>query len=141
MIREARNDRGLRLPTLGSAGLREFAAVRTKKSDRLSDLAAQALNSGDLMAAERLGQGAIANSNNPEITRTILTAIAKPQYRVQAKAKPQYPVQESPFDPPADIQLESTSPFDSATVQEVIPKPSMPGPSVCLLYTSPSPRD
>ena len=130
MIREARNDRGLRLPTLGSAGLREFAAVRTKKSDRLSDLAAQALNSGDLMAAERLGQGAIANSNNPEITRTILTAIAKPQYRVQAKAKPQYPVQESPFDPPADIQLESTSPFDSAPVQEVIPKPSMPGPSV-----------
>ena len=126
MIREARNDRGLRLPTLGSAGLREFAAVRTKKSDHLSDLAELALNSGDLTAAERLGQGAIANSNNPEITRAVLTAIAKPQYRVQAKAKPKYPVQESPFDPPADIQLESQSPFDSAPLQEVIPAPSTP---------------
>ena len=49
MIREARNDRGLRLPTLGSAGLREFAAVRTKKSDHLSDLAELALNSGCLL--------------------------------------------------------------------------------------------
>jgi len=134
MVREAYNDNGLRLPTLGSAGLREFAAVRTKKSDRLSDLAAQALITGDLTAAERLGQGAIANSNNPEITRAVLTSIAKPQYRVQAKAKPLYPVQDSPFDPPADIQLEApfeeATPFDSPVVQQprqdVIPTPSMP---------------
>ena len=135
MIREARNDKGLRLPTLGSAGLREFAAMRTKKADRLSDLAALALNSGDLTAAERLGQGAIANSNNPEVTRAVLTAIAKPQYRVQAKAKPKYPVQDSPFDPPAEVQLEDVSPFDSSPfdepnaatpVQEFIPEPSMP---------------
>ena len=114
MIREARNDDGLRLPTVGSAGLREFAAVRKQRSMQLSNLTSQALNSGNLVAAERLGQGALANSDDPAATREALTKMAEPQY--VAKAKPKYPIQDSIFDPPADVQMEETSPFDSPTL-------------------------
>jgi len=114
MIREARNDDGLRLPTLGSAGLREFAAVRKQRSMQLSNLTSHALNSGNLMAAERLGQGALANSDNPAATRKALTSMAEPQY--VAKAKPKYKVQDSIFDPPADVQLQDPSPFDAPAI-------------------------
>ena len=102
MIREARNDNGLRLPTVGSDGLREFASSRTQKSLQLSNLAAQALNVGDVAAAERLGQGALVNSHDPSGTRAALIAMAKPKYRVQ-----------DPFAAPGQIQAEEASPFDS----------------------------
>ena len=112
MIREARNDEGLRLPTVGSAGLREFAAVRKQKSMKLSNLTSQALSSGDLTSAERLGQGAIENSDDPDATRAALVLMTEPEYI--AKAKPRYVVQDSIFDPPADIPAEEPSPFEAS---------------------------
>ena len=139
MIREARNDDGLRLPTVGSAGLREFAAVRKKKSMKLSNLTSQALSSGDLTTAERLGQGAINNSDDPDGTRAALVLMTEPKY--VAKAKPKYKVQDSIFDPPADVQPEEPSPFDatpfeteepmnppadSMPVQEAVPQAMVP---------------
>ena len=135
MIRDARDDNGLRLPTVGSDGLREFAAVRTRKSMHLSDLASQALDSGDISAAEKLGQGAITNSDNPAATRDALKAMA-PNYI--AKAKPKYKVQDSIFDPPAEVQIDEPSPFDlpsdttatpelkSMPMQQVVPQPVAP---------------
>ena len=117
MIREAKNDKGLRLPTVGSAGLREFALSRTKKSLRLSNLAAQALSAGNITAAERLGQGALVNSNDPSGTRAALLAMAKPKYRVQ----------DDVFGVPSEVQIEAPpAPVDLAPVQLEIPVPSAP---------------
>ena len=114
MIREARNDNGLRLPTVGSDGLREFASSRTQKSLQLSNLAAQALSAGDVAAAERLGQGALVNSNDPSGTRAALIAMAKPKYRVQ-----------DPFAAPGEIQADESSPFDAVPAVGV-PIPNTP---------------
>ena len=121
MIREARNDNGLRLPTVGSAGLREFAAVRKQRSMQLSNLTSHALTSGNLMAAERLGQGALANSDSPAATRQALKAMADPKY--VAKAKPKYKVQDSVFDPPGEIQIGEPSPFDTTPLDSAQTSP------------------
>ena len=123
MIRDARNDGGLRLPTVGSAGLREFAAVRKQKSMKLSNLASQALDSGDLTSAERLGQGAILNSDNPAATRAALQMMTKPKY--VAKAKPKYVVQDDIFGAPGQTQSEP-SPFDAPPLDSNPVTPQQP---------------
>ena len=82
MIKDASKDSGLRLPTVGSDGLKEFARVRQEKAMHLSDLTQKALVAGDMTAAERLGQGALGVSSNPAGLRVALKAMA-PMYKVQ----------------------------------------------------------
>ena len=95
MIKEARNDHGLRLPTVGSAGLREFAMVRNKRALALSDLTERALAAGDLDRAEKLGQSAIAVSANPASTRSDLLSLAS-LYKVGDVLPSEDPVAEEP---------------------------------------------
>ena len=119
MIREARDDKGLRLPTVGSAGLREFASVRAQKSLQLSNLTEQALNSGDQAAAELFGHGAIANSSNPAGTRAALALMAdsKPKFRAVSSpvvpAKPKLQVQAGTFSTSPTVADQVEDPFSS----------------------------
>jgi uncharacterized membrane protein YgcG len=128
MIRDARNDRGLRLPTIGSAGLREFARARAEKSMELSDLTQKALASGDVQAAERLGQGAIANSLDPASTRKALVAMA-PLYKVQEGVFSD--PQDDPFGEPGALDLppsEDTTPVGPPVPAQLIAPAMDPAP-------------
>ena len=82
MIKDARKDKGLSLPTLGSSGLREFARSRTVEANRLSDLGGAALAAGNTDAARKLASAAINLSADPAFTRTDLLAMAA-TYKIQ----------------------------------------------------------
>ena len=67
LVGNARPDAGLRLPTVGSAGLRELAQVMTSGADRLTELGGHALRTGNLVGARSAADAAIARDpSNPE---------------------------------------------------------------------------
>ena len=82
MIRDARKDQGLSLPTLGSTGLIEYARTRTEETNRLTDLGTQALASGDKLAAKKLASAAMTMSADPSSTKAALLSMAS-TYKIQ----------------------------------------------------------
>jgi hypothetical protein len=66
LVELARADGGLKLPTMGSTGLREVAHVITTQADRIARLGSQALQSGDIDGAKTAVSAAIAHDpTNP----------------------------------------------------------------------------
>lgn len=66
LVDMARPDAGLRLPTVGSAGLREASIVMTNSAERLAELGSHALRTGDLAGARNAAAAAAARDpGNP----------------------------------------------------------------------------
>ena len=66
LVDAARPDAGLRLPTVGSAGLREASLVMTNDAGRLAELGSHALRTGDLAGARSAAAAATARDpGNP----------------------------------------------------------------------------
>lgn len=66
LVDSARPDAGLRLPTVGSAGLREAALVMTNDAEQLAELGSHALRTGDLAGARSAAAAASARDpGNP----------------------------------------------------------------------------
>ena len=61
LVRDARANNGLTLPTVGSDGLREMARVMTDQSGQLAQLGTQALIRGDYASAKTLSEAALGN--------------------------------------------------------------------------------
>jgi len=67
LVATARADAGLKLPTVGSAGLREVAALMAKNAAQLAELGGHALRTGDLAGASTAAEAAIASDpGNPQ---------------------------------------------------------------------------
>ena len=67
LVEMARKDRGLSLPTAGSAALREAARLMTTGADQLAELGGHALRTGDLAGARTAAAAAISQDpTNPE---------------------------------------------------------------------------
>ena len=65
----ARQDRGLSLPTAGSAALSEARRVIMTSANQLSKLGAQAMAHGDIAGAQTLAKAALASDpHHPEAT-------------------------------------------------------------------------
>lgn len=66
LVDQARPDAGLRLPTVGSAGLREVAHVITSSAVGLAELGSHALRTGDVASARSAAAAAVARDpGNP----------------------------------------------------------------------------
>ncbi|MBI2478866.1 MAG: hypothetical protein HYV60_09595 [Planctomycetia bacterium] len=66
LIDKSRPDAGLRLPTVGSAGLREAALVMTSSAEQLAELGSHALRTGNLASARSAATAAVARDpGNP----------------------------------------------------------------------------
>lgn len=66
LVDKARPDAGLRLPTIGSAGLREAAQVMTNNAKQLAELSGHALRTGNLAGARTAAAAAVARDpGNP----------------------------------------------------------------------------
>ncbi|HRX78020.1 MAG TPA: VWA domain-containing protein, partial [Pirellulaceae bacterium] len=66
LVDNARPDAGLRLPTVGSAGLREAALVMTNNAEELAELGGHALRTGDIASARSAAAAAVARDpGNP----------------------------------------------------------------------------
>ncbi len=59
LVRDARGDNGISLPTVGSSGLREIARVMEDQSTQLANLGTQALIRGDVSSAKTLAEAAL----------------------------------------------------------------------------------
>lgn len=131
LLRDARKDGGITLPTVGSAGLREYANVVSAESARLAQLGGNALSMGNADAARTLASAAL--KNDPANTTANVLAMAA-TYRVQddnpfaqdgeeapaAPAQETEPVQEvEPVQEPADDSI--MSPPESTDL------PTLPG--------------
>lgn len=67
LVKLARSNAGMTLPTLGSSGLREMARVLTVSSHQLTKLGTQAIATGNLAAAKALAKEAsFIDPHNPE---------------------------------------------------------------------------
>lgn len=136
MVKDARKDQGLTLPTLGSTGLREYARTRTAQANQLSDLGGAALASGNKETARKLASAAINLSADPANTRADLLAMAA-TYKIQDGddpfgTKPQDPAGDDPVTPevpaeqPAAVEPPAQTPVEDTTpVQE--PAAVVPG--------------
>jgi hypothetical protein len=67
LVELAQTDKGLSLPTLGSAGLREAAAVTMTSAEQLAKLGHEALAAGNVAGATKVAEAALARDpKNPE---------------------------------------------------------------------------
>ncbi len=127
MIEDARQDQGLTLPTLGSAGLREFARTRTVQANRLSDLGESALAAGNKETARKLASAAINLSADPANTRADLLAMAT-TYKLQDDDPFAQPKQETvPAETdPADAAVEPVANEKPVQIQDPIESQTLP---------------
>ena len=77
LVDMARQDKGLTLPTLGSAGLREMARVMSNNARELAKMGSQALVNGDTKSAKILAEAAIASDPNDPIAEALSQVAAK----------------------------------------------------------------
>jgi hypothetical protein len=77
LVDMARQDKGLTLPTLGSAGLREMARVMSNNARELAKMGSQALVNGDTESAKILAEAAIASDPNDPIAEALSQVAAK----------------------------------------------------------------
>jgi hypothetical protein len=99
LMRQARRDAGVSMPTVGSAGLREYAWVLSVKAAKLAELGEQALMTGNSDYAKRLADAAL--DADPANTSADVLAMAA-SYRLQ---------DDDPFSTPAPAQ--DDSPFSA----------------------------
>ncbi|WP_158265038.1 hypothetical protein [Blastopirellula marina] len=67
LMKLAKKDDGMSLPTVGSVGLRETARVLLAAADSFSQMSGQALATGDAVSAQRLADAALQRDpNNPQ---------------------------------------------------------------------------
>ena len=74
VVKDARQDSGYSLPTVGSEGLREYVRARSAKAYELTELGGQALAMGNKKAAERLARAALLT--DPSNTNADVLAMA-----------------------------------------------------------------
>ncbi len=80
LLRDARKDGGITLPTVGSAGLREYANVAAADSARLAQLGGHALSMGNADTARTLASAAL-QADPANSTANVLAMAAT--YRIQ----------------------------------------------------------
>ena len=80
LLRDARKDGGITLPTVGSAGLREYANVTAADSARLAQLGGHALSMGNADTARTLASAAL-QADPANATANVLAMAAT--YRIQ----------------------------------------------------------
>ena len=89
LVESARADAGLRLPTVGSAGLREAGRLMTDSARRLAELGGHALRTGDLGGAKAAAAAALARDpNNPQAV-AVNSAIKKYNTSAPASDEPE----------------------------------------------------
>ncbi len=77
LIDIARQDDGVTLPTLGSAGLREMARVMSDNARELAKMGSQALANGDAESAKILAEAAIASDPNDPVADALSQVATK----------------------------------------------------------------
>lgn len=94
LIDSARNNGGMTLPTIGSAGLMEAARVLSAGSRTLSQLGSSALLSGNLVAAKKMAVEALSHDPANTEAELLLTATNNPE-ALRSESVPATPVEES----------------------------------------------
>ncbi|MEW4456229.1 hypothetical protein AB1L30_26425 [Bremerella sp. JC817] len=92
LLELARKDDGLRLPTLGSDGLRETASILMASAEEYARLSSQALASGDVDGAARLAQAAMEIDPNHPRAQAVSKAAEKAKQEAAQPAEPKAPV-------------------------------------------------
>ena len=103
LLRIARRDGGMTLPTVGSAGLREIASTIDADSEQLVTLAVQAEATGNSIRARQLAEAALTTNPNNE-----RAALLSAKYKVQ---------EDDPFGN-GDAPKQEDDPFGGAPPQQ-----------------------
>ncbi|MCH2183835.1 MAG: VWA domain-containing protein, partial [Mariniblastus sp.] len=77
LVDMAREDDGMTLPALGSAGLREIARVMSDNARELAKMGSQALANGDTESAKILAEAAIESDPNDPVAEALSQVAAK----------------------------------------------------------------
>nr|ABX10569.1 hypothetical secreted protein [uncultured planctomycete 5H12] len=96
LVDMARQDKGLTLPTLGSAGLREMARVMSNNARELAKMGSQALVNGDTESAKILAEAAINSDPNDPIAEALSQVAAKVGNTGPIEITPESPVDATP---------------------------------------------
>lgn len=130
MVRDARKDGGLSLPTAGSSGLIEYARVLGFRANAIAGLGEQALKEGNLVNAQRLAAAAMIvdpeNKSARVLAKSTSYVAKKRQEDSPFGAEDLFggePVESSPFD-----GAEAANPVEPSTAPEQAPVPSEPSP-------------
>ncbi len=130
MLRIARRDDGMTLPTVGSAGLRQMAKMIDADSDELVKLGSQALATGNVIRAKQLVSAALASNPQNELAERLSARVG---YSIQ---------DDDPFgggagdapkkDQPADAPQDEAKRSDQKPVEELKEEPAKPADAAAV---------
>ncbi len=78
LVERAREDRGLSLTTLGTAGLEETGRLVNTEVDRMTDLAERAIATGDRESAAKIAQAVLRREPGNVRAQTVQQVVSKP---------------------------------------------------------------
>ncbi|MCA9261003.1 MAG: VWA domain-containing protein, partial [Planctomycetales bacterium] len=128
LVRRARRDEGMSLPTLGSAGLAEVARMLGAEVDQLTMLAERALAMGDRQSARRMVQTVLQVDPGNVQARTVQNVVEEDDLfgfgEAEETVEPAVPVDNEPL---VDNAASDPSPFDEAPAGQT-PAMALPAP-------------
>jgi hypothetical protein len=120
LVETARGDDGLRLVTVGTAGLGEARRMLAQSTELLATLSRQALVSGNLETAERLADEALRRDPNDEAALSVKERLA------EMKAGAAVAAQSPPKDVEGELKVKRFSNEQAAPPAEAPPTPPTP---------------
>jgi tetratricopeptide (TPR) repeat protein len=122
IVEAARNDDGISLPTVGSAGLAETGRMLEAEVDGLTDLAERAIATGDVQSAQVASQTVLARDPGNVKAQTVQRLVEKQQTEARQVAQV-IPPQDAALPAPAATTLENVGEEDLQLVRQPLPPP------------------